>query len=257
MQIKKQDIYSLPLNEIAETPLEMVADWCEHNKLSYFHTWLPAQLLAHFGTWKLQRDPGGKPLVMETLKHNVTSPWHRGAWKLTRIKRSLLVPKQIAQAEYGAFTPLILAGFKKMQGIRYESWRGCEHLELVLEPELLDAVQHDSYDFCSLGSDRLLELRQQGLVTQSGAAKGKLKSAESTWALSGMQGTELDGLPKWTQTMLCQCWLAHPKNRSPYMILDPQNWDNMPEPLISAELFTPQKSVAERKQKQTAVDLPF
>ena len=256
MLIKKQDIKTLPLQEIAHLDITDVANWCESNKLSHFSTWLLPQMLAHFGNWTLAKSVEGPWDVLATLKTNITDDWSRGLWKLTRIKRSLLMPKQIAQAEYGSFTPLILAGIKKLQGVKYESWRGCDKLELILEPELLAAVQFDSYDFCGLGSDRLLELRAQGLVTQSGAAKGKVKSAESTWALAGLQGTELDGLPKWTQTMITQCWLAHPKHRSQYMILDPQNWDRMPDPLISSEIFVkPQEPVAVKKQPE--LELPF
>lgn len=256
MLIKKQDIKTLPLQEIAHLDILEVANWCESNKLSHFSSWLLPQMLAHFGNWTLAKSVEGPWDVLATLKANITDDWSRGLWKLTRIKRSLLVPKQIAQAEYGSFTPLILAGIKKLQGIKYESWRGLDKLELILEPELLAAVQFDSYDFCGLGSSRLLELRAQGLVTQSGAAKGKVKSAESTWALAGLQGTELDGLPKWTQTMVTQCWLAHPKHRSQYMILDPQDWDRMPDPLISSEIFVkPQEPVAVKKQPE--LELPF
>ena len=63
-------------------------------------------------------------------------------------------------------------------------------------------------------------------------------------------------MPKLTQTMLTQCWLAHPKHRNPYMILDPQNWDQMPEPLTSSEIFlkpTTKKVVVQ----DTAGDLPW
>ncbi len=256
MIVKKQDIKTLPLETIANFELDMVVQWCEQNKLSHLHTWLLPQALALFGSWTLVKDSGTID-VLATLKHNIQDNWTRGLWKLTRIKRSLLMPKQIAQAEYGSFTPLILAGLKKMQGVKYESWRGLPKLNLVMEPDLLQAVDLQDYSCCSLGADRLLELREQGLVTQGGKTAGKIKSAESTWALAGMQGTELDGLPKWTQTMLTQCWLAHPKHRSQYMILDPSNWDNMPEPLISGEIFQNKEQQPVTKKVKEYEDLPF
>lgn len=256
MIVKKQDVKTLPLHEIANLEIVEVQQWCEQNKLSHFSTWLLPQALAHFGSWSLVKYENTVD-VLATLKQNIKTPWDRGLWKLTRIKRSLLMPKQIAQAEYASFTPLILAGFKKMQGVQYESWRGLPNLTLIMEPDLLLAVELQDYSCCSLGADRLLQLREQGLVTQSGATAGKIKSAESTWALAGMQGTELDGLPKWTQTMLTQCWLAHPKNRSQYMILDPSNWDRMPEPLISGEIFQNKEQQPVTKKVKEYEDLPF
>lgn len=44
--------------------------------------------------------------------------------------------------------------------------------------------------------------------------------------------------------MLTQVWVAHPSLRNEYMVLDPVNWDQMPEPLIPTELhkiITPSK----------------
>ena len=257
MLIKKQDIKSLPLQDIAHLEIEEVAEWCKQEKFAHFSTWTLPQMLAHFGSWTLAKTLEGRIDVLETLKRNIQDDWGRGLWKLVRIKRSLLMPKQIAQAEYGSFTPLILAGLKKMQGVPYESWRGCPRLSLIMEHELYEAVALEDYSFCSLGSEKLLELREQGLVTQSGPTKGKVKPAESTWALAGLQGTELDGLPKWTQTMVTQCWLAHPKHRSQYMILDPSNWDNMPQPLISTEIFQKPEPLVVAKKAKPAEDLPF
>lgn len=257
MLIKKQDIKYLPLQDIADMEITQVGEWCESSQFSHLASWSLPQMLAHFGSWTLAKTAEGHFNVLETLKQNIQTKWDRGLWKLTRVRRALLMPKQIAQAEYGSFTPLILAGLKKMQGIPYERWRGLPKLNLILEPELYGAVVLDDYGFCGLGADRLLELRAQGLVTQSGKTAGKVKSAESTWALAGLQGTELEGLPKWTQTMVCQCWLAHPKHRSQYMILDPQNWDRMPEPLLSAEIFSKPADKLVVKKSQHHEELPF
>jgi hypothetical protein len=61
--------------------------------------------------------------------------------------------------------------------------------------------------------------------------------------------------------MLTQIWLAHPQHRSNLMILDPNNWDHMPEPLIAASIFkTPEgKTQAavekEAKRKETIESL--
>jgi hypothetical protein len=133
-------------------------------------------------------------------------------------------------------------GQKRMQGINYESWKNSSGLEWILEPRLLSAVVLDSEDSevcCGLGSERLLEIQTQGLTTKSGKTVGSKKPAKSTWSLTGIQDTEIGYLPKITQTILTQCWLAHPELRTPYMILDPNNWDSMPQPLVSNDIFKP------------------
>ena len=56
----------------------------------------------------------------------------------------------------------------------------------------------------------------------------------STWQLYGIQDTEIGNYPKLQQTILTQCWLAHPQLRRETMILDPNNWDLMPKPNIEA-----------------------
>lgn len=234
LQLKKQDITALPHNEICgltETELEA---WANKTMLKRYEQWLLPQMVAHFGSWQLVFSDN-RIDIRQTLKLNCESnTLAQACWRLSRLSRSTLVIKQTALPEYGALTPLILAGFKRMQGVDYECWRGLEHLEYVVEPRLLEAV---CVDYSDLGSERLLEIRQQGLMTRSGKTAGQLKPAETTWSLTGISDTELGHLPKLTQTILTQIWLAHPQHRSNLMILDPNNWDKMPEPLITNNVF--------------------
>lgn len=254
MRIQKQDLYELDLvniNSMTDVELE---EFCTQEKLSHFASWLLPQMVAHFGTWTLAWDSSGQIDILATLKANVgTDPKLQGIWKLSRVKRSLLIPVMSKAPEYATLTPLILMGQKRMNGVSYESWRGLPNLEYVLEPRLLEAVALSSEDLelcCSLGSNRLLELRDQGLMQRSGAKAGQMKKPESTWTLTSMQGTEIAHLPKLTQTMLTQIWLAHPSLRTPYMILDPNNWDNLPNPLLTPEIFRPpEPEVKPKKQK--------
>ena len=234
LQLRKLTIQELPLNSIATmTEVELEA-WCLKNQLNRMGSWLLPQLVAAFGSWKLILVDGVIDVKL-TLKHNCEASLEAQAmWRLSRIPRTCLLTRQIALAEYAVLTPLILAGFKRMQGVGYESWRDLENLDYVLEPRLLEAV---CVDVPNLGSERLLEIRQQGLTTRSGKSAGQLKNAESTWSLNGISDTELGHLPKLTQSMLTQIWLAHPVHRTGLMILDPQNWDHMPEPLIAPTIF--------------------
>jgi hypothetical protein len=258
MKITKQDIYELNLIEInSMTDLEL-EQFCETNMLSHFHGWLLPQLVAYFGSWTLQYTLAGNIDVLATLKHNVgQDPKLQALWKLSRVKRSLLVPVMSKAPDYATLTPLILMGQKRMQGIPYQSWRMLPNLEYVLEPRLLEAVDLsvDDLVLClNLGSSRLLQLRDQGLMQRTGAKAGQLKKAESTWSLTGMAGTEIAHLPKLTQTMLTQIWLAHPSLRTPYMILDPNNWDNLPNPLLTPDIFkAPEPELKKQKPKPEPV----
>jgi len=263
MRITKQDIYELDLkgiNSMTDTELE---EFCTSNKLSHFYTWLLPQLVAHFGTWTLAKTASGQIDVLATLKSNVgTDPKLQAIWKLSRVKRSLLIPVMSKSPDYGTLTPLILMGLKRMQNIPYQSWRGLPNLEYVLESRLLEALNLgvDDLTICrSLGSDRLMELRDQGLMQRTGQKAGQLKKPESTWSLTGMAGTEIAHLPKLTQTMLTQIWLAHPSLRTPYMILDPNNWDNLPAPLINPEIFkAPEPEIPLKQKPEPVVDkLPW
>jgi hypothetical protein len=248
--LRKQSITELPHKDIesmTETELEA---WCLKHLVNRGGTWLLPQLVAHFGSWTLAKNTRGQIDVIKTLQQNCEHNSENTAyWKLTRIPRTCLVPKQIAQAEYATLTPLILAGFKRMQGISYNLWQGLDKLEYIMEPRLHEAVNVVCPD---LGSTRLLEIRQQGLMTRSGKSAGQLKNAETTWSLNGISDTELGHLPKLTQSILTQIWLAHPQHRHELMILDPNNWDRRPEPLIANNVLkTPEPQEIAPLEKNT------
>ncbi len=246
MYLKKQDINELnwkQINGLTTTELEHFAQ----TELQPHQQWFLPQLVANFGSWTLAYTDGTID-IQQTLSNNIgQDPKQQALWKLTRIPRSLFLRSQTQHPEYATLTPLILAGFKKYQGVPYEQFRGLDNLEWLLEPKLLEAVQVD-YD--DLGSDELLEIRNKGLMNKTGAKAGQLKPAESTWSLTGIKGTKLGHLPKLTQTMLTQIWLAHPAKRTQYMILDPKNWDNQPKPLISIELFHSTEVAVDKFTKQ-------
>ena len=252
MIIKKQELQSLPLKEINGFTHAELEHWIKQEKLSHLHEWLLPQLVAHFGTWKLVRNSSGEWDVLNTLKHNIgDDPKLQGLWKLSRVTRSLLLPSQTKHPQYAQLTPLILAGFKLYKDVLYSSWQGLPNLEYIVEPKLWEALNLSPQQLAicgDLGSERLLEIRAQGLMNKSGKSAGELKQAESTWALTGIQGTELGSFPKLTQSMLTQIWIAHPTKRTQYMILDPLHWDLMPEPLVSAEIFQEPEQTTQPKK---------
>lgn len=251
LKITKQDIWSLPIAHWHTLNLVELEQEIQAFPLHHFASWLLPQLVAWFGSWSIKEN--GK----DTVILNCDTQLKRVLYLLSRVPRSLLLQKQISTPEYARFTPLIALGLKRMQNINYEFWRGYEGREWILERDLLEAVDVAVPD---LGSDRLLEIRDSGLLTRSGAKAGQHKNPETTWSLSGIQGTELGTLPKLTQTMLTQCWLAHPKNRRSEMILDPLDWDTIPSALVTADIFEaapPLPKIEPPKQLDPRKDLPW
>ena len=87
--------------------------------------------------------------------------------------------------------------------------------------------------------EELLDIREMGLVFKTGQKAGTTRNPATTYRLTGINSTKIGGLPELAQTMLSQIWCAHPTNRTKYMVLDPHNWDQIPTPLVSEQLFSP------------------
>jgi hypothetical protein len=224
MIIRKQDIYTLDIEHWADLPQEEFLAQVEGANLHNYSTWLLPQLVAHFGRWRLYS------CGRETITKNTHNLLDRVFYRLTRIRRSSLIKNQTQQPEYGQLTPLILLGFRQAQGYSYEQFRELEGLNWLLEPLLYESlVEHQPPQ---LSVERLLAIRQQGLVYRTGPKAGTSRNPESTWQLYSIADTELGTQTKLLQSMLCQIWLAHPKHRRATMILDPQDWDVMPQPLV-------------------------
>lgn len=250
MNISKQDIYTLNIAHWDEYDNDQFLEIVDNSNLINHSSWLLPQLVAHFGRWQLYST--GK----DTVVANCKTALDRVFYRLTRIRRSLLIKNQTHLPEYGQITPLIMLGFKRYQGKTYESFRHLEGLKWILEPLLYESIVDEPIE---LDNDRLLAIRQQGLLYNSGEKlrKGLSRNPESTWQLFNIKNTELGNSPKLLQSMLCQIWLAHPKHRRETMILDPQNWDNMPQPLVTAEIFEQPVSTITEPQVKTWPDLPW
>jgi len=238
LQIAKQDINCLPIAHWSKLNLTELDVVVRENKLNRFSSWLLPQLVAQFGTWKVYDT------CRETVLNNCVTDLQRAQYRLTKLTRSALLAKQVAQPEYGQLTPLVMLGLRRAQGIPYEHWRHYSDLEWFFDPKLLVAATTKPP---TLTTERLLELQRQGLITQTGESAGELKNAETTYGLTGLKGTELDGVDKLQQMMLCQTWLAHPKHRRETMILDPNNWDVMPKPLIDTQVFEQPPTTTKQK----------
>lgn len=247
----KNDIHSWPFQECASiTEAPQLEEWAMQHGLTQFNTWMLPQILAYFGQFRVRTRDDNKLDAQALLADNIRgNDWAIGLWRIcTKLKRSSLVKTQIHEnfSEYSALVPLILAGIKKYQNKPYSSW-STSGLEYVVDRGLYEAMMCEPPQ---LPLDRVLELRAQGLMTKSGPNAGQIKKSTSTWTLTGLKHTEWGELPQLAVTMLAQIWVAHPSIRNSAMILDPQNWDAMPEPLIDTQ-------VVKRPVEATVSDLPW
>ena len=267
LKLKSNHIVDFPFEDYAGLNDSQLEDLAKTHYLTAFNSWMLPQIVHHYGTWKLVRNAAGKVDPNATARANISSQWDIGLWKVcVRLKRGSLVKSQVNPefASYSALVPLILAGVKKYQGVKYSEWAIDETCRLIdknlleamlWEPTEYEADFTDELDY-GLGSDRLLQLRDQGLMVKSGPNAGSVQKPTSAWCLRGMQGTEFAKLPKLVGTMLTQIWVAHPSLRTEYMILNPNSWDYMPPPLVSSEIFKQPLNVPKSNPCAEA-DLPW
>lgn len=231
-QGKKRDLRAWPIEAFQSANPLVLAQLADTLHLNSQNSWLPDQLLHHFGQWTLVYKDG---LVdtLATARRNLGSDFDRGCWFLAcRLPRSKLIPKQTAQPGFSSFVPLILAGIKRYQGVAYSQWSR-EGLEAVMSQELQEAA---ITPWPEIDREELLELRQEGLLVRSGPKAGQTRDPKATWKLYALQDTEFGKLPNLTKVQMTQIWTCHPDLRHEDMITNPQDWDRHPEPLIKTEI---------------------
>lgn len=218
--------------------------------------WILPQILAHIAEhWKpqLQGELYSAKATMVTMSTQANL-WSRGLYRaLISLKRSTWVYKQasLEGSHYCALVPLILCAYKKYHQIPYQQWNR-EHLGLLVDRPLLEAMLSNPPQ---LNVEELLEIRELGLTTKTGKNIGKRANPLTTWRLHGIQHTQLGETPLLAQTMLTQIWCAHPQWRNEWMVLDPQNWDEMPTPLLVDDVFEQPKQ--DKVIKHNKVDKTF
>jgi hypothetical protein len=250
MNLKRLELQYVPFDEYYKlSNKELLELRAKSDQLHQLESWLLPQMLSYYGNWKVVTAEGQID-VLQTLKQNIgDDPWKIGLWRVaTKLSRGLLVKSQSKpeSACYSRLVPIILAGLKQYQGIPYNAWPKTE-LNLVTD-ELLEAAMLAEYE--NFDKTELLQMRELGLTIRSGDKVGQQKPTHSTWKLTGLQQFRVGKLPILAQTMLCQTWVAHPSIRTKYMVLDPQNWDHMPEPLIDSEVIP----VVEAKKPKAVIE---
>lgn len=238
LKLKTQDIKSWPFQEYHKLNKTQLEAATKEHYISAYSSWMLPQIVAYYGTWQPVLVDG-KIDPTATARKNCQTPWEAGLWRVaTQLKRGSLVKLQSRPeyANYSALVPLILCGQKKYNGVKYQHWN-VEANCPVVDEALCEAMLWRDDECYNLGSERVLQIRQQGLTIKSGEKMGQVQKPTAQWCLKGIKDTEYANVPALAATMLSQIWVAHPTLRSEYMILDPYNWDNMPTPLATSEIF--------------------
>ncbi len=177
--------------------------------------------------------------------------WDRGLYLFLMMdSRSAYLPTQYKGegTQFCALVPLILYAYKLHHKVPYSKWDR-ETLKWVVNSSLHKAMLFDK----EFTRDEIMHARELGLVYQSGVKKGESRNPQSSFKLWSTKGGCMSGVPELAQVMFTQIWCAHPSNRTPYMVLDPHNWDIMPTPLISENIFVQ----AHKSTASSAMDLPW
>ncbi len=237
--LSKKELKQLPFQLVFEDGRDGVD---QRKAFAKYSTWALPQALAHIGTWKAIKDKDGNYDGVATVRNAISSSevgsdWTKGLiYFITSHPRGTIIPYGVKATSkemlpFSALVPLFLAAFKKYQNIPYSKW---VHLQDLIDQDLLAAMKAETPEYTV---DELLERRVEGSTIRSGDKAGNIKNPLSTTSLTKTGDDEFDKLPRLAKIMLTQCWLAHPSVRNEYMILDPNDWDNMPKPLIDGDVF--------------------
>jgi hypothetical protein len=180
----------------------------------------------------------GKIDGLKIVKHifDFNDSWQRGLYLFLMLdSRSSYIPSQYKGegVQFCAMVPLILYAFKLHNKIPYSKWDK-QNLRYVVNHSLCKAML---FDYGEPTREQLIQGRERGLTFASGEKAGQMRNATNTYKLWSTRATVFEGMPELVQSMLAQIWCAHPTNRTHYMVLDPKNWDLMPTPLITENIF--------------------
>lgn len=237
-----------------------VLEFVAANNIDKLWTWMMPQLIAHVASLKPAVVEGQISGLDYLKQHFFTGDkWLEGVYRFLMVdaRSSYLTTQYKGEAKnFCSLVPLILYAHKLHNNIPYSMWKRDE-IHLVVNSSLASAMVCEVPD--GLTHELLLDIRSKGLVWKSGAKSGTPRDPQSTYKLYGVKNTEIGHLPELAQTMLAQIWCAHPSNRTKYMVLDPNNWDGIPPPLISQDIF---KSPApppptQRTTTKYSSDLPW
>lgn len=241
----------------------LISDFIEEKMLGQFAIEFMPDIFKHISSYKLTNlagedyDPklaneqNGKIDVVRFYKSVFTDETMLGLYNFLMLdSRSAFIEKQYTSPgrNYCALVPLIMAAYKHTKSIPYSHWNR-EHIRGITSSKLADAMLYQPET--PFTKEDIMEAREEGLLIKSGKDKGKMRNPVYTFKLYG--ATKFKEVPELAQVMLSQIWCAHPNNRIRTMVLDYNNWDNIPAALISSETLRPTSDFTYTEEKSTGL----
>lgn len=233
----KRPVATASVDDVAKLTTERIkTEFIDRYGIPLHIDWIMPQIVTLLGSMRTSVGEDGLISGKCFRQDNFDTDWLKGIYRFIMIntKSTYLKLQYKAPAKsYGSLVPLILYAQRLTKGTLYSKWSPSE-LHYVVHSDLAEAM---NYVVPEISNELLLQFREEGLMTKSGATAGQSKSAVSTHKLSGIKEPAWNEIPNLVQVMLVQIWMAHPSNRTKYMILDPMNWDSMPPSLVSENIL--------------------
>lgn len=210
--------------------------------------WILDQAVTLIGNMPVTRNENGLISGTRFKNDNFTTPWLRGLFLFLMINTKssyLKLQYKAPHKQFGALVPFIMYAQRLVKNTKYSEWDPAE-IDDVVHSDLVDAMTYSGYNFTK---EQLLEYRTKGLTIKSGATEGQMKNPVSTHKLNSSDDVDWNQIPPLVQVMLTQIWMAHPENRTKYMILDPLNWDKMPASLVDREVLVTAAALPKSKSR--------
>ena len=224
-------------------------------KTNSFGDWsetIMPQIITKLGNMPFVKNENGLISGKRFILDNFKTDADKGLWAFLMLDtRSSYLTTQYKGPgrQFSSLVPLILYAIRLVKGETYTAWDP-EEIRYVVNNDLADAMLFRTDVWPT--RDEILEGRHKGLTVGIGKDAGKQRSPISSYKLYAVSGTCFSGMPSCAQVMLSQIWVAHPENRTKYMVLDPVNWDKVPPALIQVEVFDPKPNQVEHTS-----DLPW
>lgn len=216
--------------------------------------WLLPQYVAYLAKMPITRLESGRIDSEAYFQAFGKDDFHKGLYTLGMYRtRGTIVPKQYTPEyrNYSALVPLLLMPHKKFNGLSYSNWDP-EYLRRVVDPQLYEAMTC-GLDASEYSKSELLNTRNNCMIVKTGKTAGSSRNPMTTHKMYGLTAP-LNQLPWLAQVMLFQIWAAHPSNRTELMVLDWNNWDSMPEPLIDTKVLKVEAPKKTFQFKKATVD---
>lgn len=220
-----------------ERVIVLLEDFATRFGLKKSSDWFFSQALAKFGQLRLAKNESGlysaKKLFLEQISGN--NELYALVQLFKHPQRSMLLDKQtdVKNRNFCSLVPIVMSAFKKFHGVGYSEWDPSEIFGIT-EPNLVKAMLLK--ELPDLTKEEVLEFRDAALTVKTGDNAGTRRNVATTYTLYFPAGSPIHELPTLARHMMCQTWCAHPSNRTEFMILNPLEWDDLPQPLVSVDV---------------------